>query len=136
MYLNKSQKSSLSTHGIKELIFTEVSSSPFPSWIYKNTYMLHYLMKILNHLNLCTKCTSQYKIEAKDSVLKWELGVARTFTTGWNMRPNKESTMNNFSCTVGNNRLKDDVPLFRIFGLILMIFLGKLEQVDIQPMSS
>ena len=44
--------------------------------------------------------------------------------------------MNNFSCTVGNNRLKDDVPLFRIFGLILMIFLGKLEQVDIQPMSS
>ena len=87
--LNKSQKSSLSTHGIKELIFTEVSSSPFPSWIYKNTYMLLYLMKILNHLNLCTKCTSQYKIEAKDSVLKWELGVARTFTTGWNMRPNQ-----------------------------------------------
>ena len=27
MYLNKSQKSSLSTHGIKELIFTEVSFS-------------------------------------------------------------------------------------------------------------
>ena len=50
--------------------------------------------------------------------------------------PTKESTMNDFSCTVGNNRLKDDVPLFRIFGLILMIFLGKLEQVDIQPMSS